>query len=65
MSELMLTPFPGYSAQHINGVWFGTPVFIYDRATPLFMARSEDGESFAYPPRYLLLQGDEIDYANY
>ena len=40
MSELLLTPFPGYSAFHLNGVWLGTPVFIYDRPVPLELHKS-------------------------
>ncbi len=60
MSELLLTPFPGNSSSHVNGLSWGTPVFIYDRMTPLNVKYKD------YPPSYVLHNiGDEIAYTNY
>jgi len=60
MSELLLTPFPGHSSNHVNGVSYGTPVFIYDRMTPLIVDQRD------YPPKYLISgHDDETSYSNY
>ena len=60
MSELLLTEFPGDSSRHVNGLSPLTPVFIYDKETPLEVDIS------VYPPVYSIQEKeDKIAYSNY
>jgi hypothetical protein len=60
MSELLLTPFPGNSSNHVNGISTGTMVFIYDRKIPLIVLDDN------FPPSYKVDTPEEqTTYANY